>query len=201
MKVPCIKTALEILNWAGNLNPGSWVEHSKNVGRAAKAIAEKCDLNPEIAYCMGLLHDIGRYEGISYLKHTISGYKLMTKQGYDDMAKICLTHSFPLPNINQFSGYNDCNERETEFIINYLQSLEYNDYDKLIQLCDALGDANGITLIELRLMDVARRHGITPFTAEKWDAFFNLKDYFSNKIGFSVYSLFIEEIQQSILSM
>lgn len=181
MKVPCIKITLETLYWAGNLNPGSWVEHSKNTGRAAKTIAEKCGLNSEAAYCMGLLHDIGRYEGVSQMKHIIFDYNLMIKRGYDDMAKICLTHSFPLPNINLFSGQNDCDDNENKFITNFLQSTEYNDYDKLIQLCDALGDVKGITLLESRLIDVARRQGINANTVEKWDAFFKLKDYFSQK--------------------
>lgn len=201
MKVPSIKIAEETLNWAKNLNSGAWVEHSKNVARAARAIALKCDLNPEIAYCMGLLHDIGRYQGISHMKHTLLGYQLMMERGYDDMARICLTHSYPIPDIKYYSGKNDCDESETEFITRYLKSINYHDYDKLIQICDALCDANGITVIELRLMDVARRHGLNAYTIDKWNAFFNLKDYFSKKIGVSIYSLFIDEIQKNILSM
>ena len=38
---PSIKEALEELEIARKLNPGPWVDHSKNVGLAARNIAEK----------------------------------------------------------------------------------------------------------------------------------------------------------------
>lgn len=38
--VPTLEEAKIMLAEAGKLNPGSWVEHSLNVGRAAKLIAE-----------------------------------------------------------------------------------------------------------------------------------------------------------------
>ena len=53
------------LEVAGQLNPGPWVQHSLNTGRAAQCIAEKCEgLEPEKAYVLGILHDIGRWVGI-----------------------------------------------------------------------------------------------------------------------------------------
>ena len=56
--------ALEILCEAEKLNPGPWVEHSKNVAHCAEAIAKKCEnLNSEKAYVLGLLHDVGRRAG------------------------------------------------------------------------------------------------------------------------------------------
>ena len=39
--------------------------HSMYVAEGAKLIAEQTDnLNPEVAYILGLLHDIGRREGV-----------------------------------------------------------------------------------------------------------------------------------------
>ena len=52
---PSIKEALEELEIARNLNPGPWVDHSRNVGIAARNIAEKIsDMDSEKAYIVGL---------------------------------------------------------------------------------------------------------------------------------------------------
>lgn len=189
-----IEESLNLLRWAEKLNQGKWVQHSMNVGRAAYAIAKRCNMDSELAYCMGLLHDIGRYEGINDMRHLVEGYRLMAEKNYDAIARICMTHSFPVPNIESFSGKNDCKGQDYEFIKSYLEKIEYDDYDKLIQLCDVLGDANGITLMEIRLVDVARRRGVNDLTIEKWNTFFDLKEYFDKKCGGTVYSLFYDEI-------
>lgn len=200
MNVPSNEESISLLNWAGKLNSGAWVKHSHNVARSAAIIADNCGLDNSVAYSMGLLHDIGRYKGAFHLKHVIHGYDLMLEQGYDDIARICLTHSFPMADIRSFSGQNDCDTNEIDFIEAYLKKVEFDDYDKLIQLCDALGDARGIVLLETRLIDVARRNGTNDMTIKKWNAFYDLKDYFDNKCGKSIYTLFYDEICNSILS-
>lgn len=49
-----------------------WIGHSQVVAVCAFLIAQKCDnLNPEIAYNMGLLHDIGRKSGKMGLRHVM----------------------------------------------------------------------------------------------------------------------------------
>ena len=53
-------------------------------------------MNPDAAYVMGLLHDIGRREGIMDMRHIYAGYLFMSSLGYDDSARICLTHCFCL---------------------------------------------------------------------------------------------------------
>lgn len=77
----------------------------------------------------------------------------------------------------------------TTFYEKYFNEVEYNDYDKLIQLCDALALHNGFTLIEKRLIDVALRHGVNEYNVPKWKAFMELKKYFEGKMGKSVYSV------------
>ena len=146
-----MKTAEELLVWAGKQNPGPWVDHSRVVARAAKAIALKCHLDDEKAYIFGLLHDIGRYEGIRDLHHIYAGYKLMIEKGYNDIARICLTHSFQYKNINAYSGKNDCMKEEINEIRMALNSYKYDDYDKLIQLCDSISMAKGVYLLDIRL--------------------------------------------------
>lgn len=62
MNIISKQESLNLLNWASDLNPGAWKQHSLNVARAARTIAEHCNLDSDLAYNMGLLHDIGRYE-------------------------------------------------------------------------------------------------------------------------------------------
>lgn len=190
MKVPSVAQAEKLLSEADKLNPGLWIEHNRTAGFCARSIAEKCEnLNPEYAYVLGLLHDIGRREGITDMKHIIDGYRFMKSMGYDDSARICLTHSFPYKSINSYNGKNDCNEEETEFIQNFLENTEYDDYDRLIQLCDAISFPNGATLLEKRLVDVVMRRGFNDYTVQKWKAFFDLKEYFDNKTQTDIYKI------------
>lgn len=190
MKVPSLAQAEKLLSEAEKLNSGLWIAHNRTAGFCARAIAEKCDnLNPEYAYVLGLLHDIGRREGVSDMKHIIDGYRFMKSMGYDDSARICLTHSFPYKNINSYNGKNDCSEEETEFIQTFLENTEYDDYDRLIQLCDAISFPDGATFLEKRLVDVVMRRGFNDYTLQKWKAFFELKEYFDNKTQTDIYKI------------
>ncbi len=84
MKTPTIIEAEKLLVEAEQHNPGAWIGHSKTAAFCAKTIAEHCDnLNNIIAYVFGLLHDIGRREGVTDMRHNIDGYHFMTSLGYD----------------------------------------------------------------------------------------------------------------------
>ena len=113
----------------------------------------------------------------------------MTSLGYDDCARICLTHSFPYKDIRSYNGQNDCTAGETEFIKRFLDNTEYDDYDRLIQLCDALALPDGATYIEKRLVDVVMRRGFNDLTISKWKAFLELKVYFDKKTETDIYKL------------
>ena len=192
------KIAIDLLEWAGKKNPGTWIDHSYNVAIAAERIAEKCDLNIDLAYIFGLLHDIGRYEGVTNIRHVLAGYNLMKEKGYSDVARICLTHSFPDQNIRSFAGIIDCSPEEMNFIETEIKKLQYNDYDKLIQLCDGIGIGEGMTLLEIRIVDVVKRYGFNEFTQEKWKAFFEVKEYFEKEYDISIYGLFEKDIINTI---
>lgn len=152
--------------------------------KAAKAIADGCDdLDGEKAYILALLHDIGRYEGFKKLHHAISGYSFLNEKGYVDAARIALTHSFVIPDIRCHDGETCCSQEEIVFIKNYLNNVTYNDYDKLIHLCDAIALPQGLCLMEKRLIDVALRYGINDFTVNKWKCYLDLIDYFNDKMG------------------
>lgn len=182
MKLPTIIKAEKLLVEAEQSNSGAWIGHSKTAAFCARMIAEHCDnLDADTAYVLGLLHDIGRHEGVTDMRHIIDGYHFMTSLCYDDCARICLTHSFPYKDIRSYNGQNDCTTEETEFIISFLEHTGYDDYDKLIQLCDALAMPDGATFIEKRLVDVVMRRGFNDLTIPKWKAFLELKDYFDKK--------------------
>ncbi|AQR95896.1 MULTISPECIES: HD domain-containing protein [Clostridium] len=178
------------LELAGELNPGPWTEHSINVGLAAQIIAEKCgNLNPEKAYVLGILHDIGRRCGIVARRHAIEGYKFMLKKGWDEVARICLTHSFPVPDFDKEIGKNDMNDEESEFVRTYINEVIYDDYDRLLILCDSLADAQGFCMLEKRFVSTTRRYGTFSFTVERWNATFEIKEYFEEQMNCSIYDI------------
>lgn len=190
-KIPTLSIANEMIKEAAGRNPGLWEQHSILVATAAKEIACYSEtLDPVISYIVGLLHDIGRRYGITSMRHVYDGYRYLMEQGYDDAARICLTHSFPIKPVESYSGKNDCNNEESDFIQSYINNICYTDYDRLIQLCDALAYPTGICTVEKRLIDVAIRNGVNDHSVEKWKSFLELKEYFSTMIGMSVYDLF-----------
>ena len=185
-----LTTAIELLEdaWCGN--PGAWKEHSYYVAEAARIIAlhtKKMDSNK--AYILGLIHDIGRKFGISHLKHAIDGYRYLSNLGYAYEAEICLTHSFPIKIVESYSGSLDCTKEEIDFLSDFLPKTTYNDYDLLIQLCDAIASKDGFCVLEERLIDVAIRNGVNEFSIEKWKRFKELKIYFDKLVGADIYYL------------
>jgi hypothetical protein len=190
LSVPTLAEAEHLMAEAAELNPGPWVQHSSFAARAAGLIASQIPtLDPSIAYVLGYLHDIGRRQGVTDLRHILDGYQYLLHQGFADAARICLTHSFPIQNIRGYSGEWDCSPAELDFIQDFLSKVEYGEYDRLIQLCDALALPNGFCLIEKRLVDVALRRGLNELTLEKWKAFLSLQKEFEQVIGQSIYRL------------
>lgn len=190
MNIPELAEAERLLNEAEAKNPGGWADHARYVALAAKNIAEvHPDLDAENAYILGLLHDIGRQEGVTDHRHVLDGYTFLEGLGHSDAARIALTHSYPLQDIEAGSGIWDGSAEELAFVEAYLNGVKYNDYDRLLQLCDALAWPSGFVMIEKRLVDVALRRSINLMTVEKWRAFLKLQRYFEKAIGRSVYGV------------
>ena len=188
MHIPTLEEARDFLTAAEKMNPGPWIQHSLFVAEAAKEIAtHHADLDPEAAYILGCLHDIGRREGVTGMRHMIDGYYFLQPRGFSDAARICLTHSFPLQNVHAVFGKWDCSDEELKFVEEYLSQVQYDNYDKLLQLCDCLALPSGFTLIEKRMVDVAMRYGTNEFVAAKWRATFDLQEEFEKAIGRSIY--------------
>lgn len=190
--LPTRDEAEELLREAEKCNPGPWGNHCRVAAHCAERIAMECDdLNPDKAYILGLLHDIGRKFGVRHMGHVSDGYTYMMSLGYDEAAKICLTHSFNNQSTKEYIGNFDTSEEELELINTALAQVVMDDYDRLIQLCDSLAGSEGVLDIEERMGDVKRRYGSYP--QEKWDANIKLKEYFEEKMGKDIYEVVEKE--------
>ncbi|WP_026526121.1 HD domain-containing protein [Butyrivibrio sp. VCD2006] len=191
-----VKRELEI---AGELNPGPWIKHSINTGIAARNIAEKIPgMDAEKAYIVGSMHDIGRRAGITDIPtHVYDGYKYCMEKGWDEVARICMTHSY-LRMQDEFDY-----EPETEHekaIKAYIMNCEADDYDKLIQLCDSLAVDYGFVILEKRFVDVTRRYGIMEGYIKGWEIAFKIKEEFEARMGCSIYDVLPDIGKTSLLT-
>lgn len=186
--LPTREEAERLLKEAESCNPGPWGNHSRVAAHCAEKIAEACgDMNPEKAYILGLLHDIGRKFGTRHMGHVSDGYSYMMSLGYDEVAQICLTHSFNNKSTDDYIGNFDTTEEELKMIEDSLAVVEEDEYDFLIQLCDSLAGAEAVLDIEERMNDVKRRYGAYP--QAKWDTNMALKKQFEDKMGKDLYTV------------
>lgn len=186
--IPNREEAEKLLLEAELCNPGPWGNHSRITAICAEKIAQACDgLDPDVAYVLGLLHDIGRKFGVRHLGHVVDGYRYMNALGYDQAARICMTHSFNNKTLDEYIGRMDTTEEETEIIQKTLASIQMDDYDRLIQLCDALAGSKIVLDIEERMTDVKERYGFYP--QAKWDSNLRLKAYFEKWADADIYRI------------
>lgn len=180
--LPTREIAEKLLIDAEKCNPGAWGNHSRVAAHCAEKIAQECeDMDTDKAYILGLLHDIGRKFGVRHLGHVSDGYSYMMSLGYDEVAKVCLTHSFHNQTTDDYIGNFDTTTEELKLIQDTLKTVVMDEYDRLIQLCDSIAGAESVMDIEERMNDVKQRYGSYP--KEKWDANLRLKKYFEEKMG------------------
>jgi len=193
--VPTIEQAEAWLQEGIKMTPGLWAAHCRYVGQAARAIAERIpELDPEKAQVLGMLHDIGRRTCGGGNLHISDGYDFMMEQGCPEVARICLTHSFPYQDIDScFGSWSGGSDRDGESarkrMGELLSQVTYDEYDRLIQLCDALAMGTGFCLLEKRWVDVVMRYGPNEYMVPKWKATYEIKDELEKKMGISVYEL------------
>ena len=181
-----IQTAELALREASDSNPGAWADHSRFVAEACKNIASHCkDLSSEQAYIFGLLHDIGRYAGVSSERHLIDGYRYCIERGWEKAAQICISHAFMIQDIDTSIGVFDVSDEDYLFMKEFVANAVYDDYDRLVQLCDALAMPTGFCLLEKRFVDVTIRYGVHTATIDRWKRILEIKEQFENQIGWT----------------
>lgn len=179
-------------------NPGAWGEHSHYVAKACENIASHCEkLSSEQAYIYGLLHDIGRYAGVSSERHLIDGYRYCMEREWRKAAQICISHAFMIQDIETSIGEFDVSEEDYLFMKEFVANAVYDDYDRLVQLCDSLAMPTGFCLLEKRFVDVTMRYGFHPSTIDRWKKILEIKELFEKKTGCSVYSLLPGVVENS----
>lgn len=186
---PSAEEALRELELGFEINPTRWVDHARYTGEAARNIAAASGLDGEKAYVLGLLHDIGRRFGFSGIRHIVDGYNYAMEKGWDEVARISMTHSFAenVPTINP--SMMDLTDEEYEFTKAYLAGIEYDEYDILMHLCDNIALHSGYVLMEKRMIDISMRHGVHEGTVKRWEKLFEIKEHFEKKMGKSIYSV------------
>lgn len=176
----------------------TWENHSRGAATVAERLAEKAGMDKDLAYSMGLLHDIGRYKSVKTgMNHIIYGYELLMEKGMPEIARICLTHSFNPKEKVQILELDE--PEKAEFVKQFVMSVEYDDYDKLIQLADFMAGSHGITTIERRFCSVLSRHDL-PEPQKVLRKLYELKEYFDKKCGVeNIYSLFKGELEEAAI--
>lgn len=164
-------------------------KHCHAVASIAEKIAGCCPgLDSEKAYVLGLLHDCGRCidEFAENRFHANVGFDWMMSEGYDDVARVCITHSFYDKDfdIEKFTQpYDDLLKCQA-----YLKNVTYNDYDLLLQLADVLNDKGTTCTIEYRFASLARRYN-NPGILIHVKQLQQIKAYFEQICGRNIYDL------------
>ena len=184
---------------AERANPGPWADHRRYVALACQNIASRCpSLDADLAYIYGLLHDIGRYAGVTSERHLIDGYRYCMERGWEKAAQICISHAFMVKDISSSIGVFDMPPEDKAFMADYVKHAVYDDYDYLVQLCDALALPTGFCLLEKRFVDVAIRYGTHPATVDRWKAVLAIKARFEAAIGGSIYDCLPGAVENSL---
>ena len=167
-----------------------WILHCIYVGLASRRIAAAIGINDEYALIVGYLHDIGRI--IRHNNHPIEGYLYLDNLGYPDIARYSLTHSFINNDIHLTAGGGPKDKDSFDFINNYLQNIDLNIYDNIVQLCDLFCLETGFTTIEKRMLDITERKGVFDNSYDHFKSIFDLKEKLEVMMGKDLYSLFPE---------
>lgn len=104
---PTREEAIALLAEAEPHNPGPWGDHCRTAAHCAEKIAAAVGLDPDKAFVLGLLHDIGRRYGKRHLGHVSDGYTYMMELGYDEVARVCMSHSFNDQSLASYVGHRD----------------------------------------------------------------------------------------------
>ncbi len=149
------------------INTSSWLSHSLYEARLCEILANRLDLDKDIAFNYGLLHDYGRKYSHNFM-HIIKGFEELVDLGLYE-SRACLTHSFI--NDGRFNN-NEIPDEKLEYINNkehfnkeyddlskLLRNITYTDYDRILNIADLMASDHGILSPIDRLYDILSRRG------------------------------------------
>lgn len=171
-------------------------KHSMTVAKAARVIATKCNLDADIAMLCGEFHDIGKFIGIhgvdqNYMyRHPRIGYELMKNENIQ-VAKVCLAHPFPIKSFGHVLKFCKGDEFEANKTWDILQSIEYDEYVKLIQLCDKISGIDQYVSIEQKVEWYRSNNKISSDELNKYyvEPLTGIKNKFQELWGIDIYKL------------
>ncbi len=103
-----------------------------------------------------------------------------------------------IQDIHSSIGTFDVTEEDYCFMEKFIQNASYDDYDRLVQLCDALALPTGFCILEKRFVDVTIRYGVHPYTVDRWKKVLEIKADFEKKMNGSIYNLLPGAIENSL---
>lgn len=158
----------------GKINTSSWFSHSLYIGKLCFDLARILGLNEEIAFTLGILHDIGRKYDHSF-NHVIKGCEFLYSIGWYNEAIGCLTHSFVNggrcsnnePALSGFYVDENGNPKwekaaKIDDVGYFLNHYDYTDYDRILNIADLMATDKGIVSPYDRIEDIATRRKIDP---------------------------------------
>lgn len=166
------------------------VHHYMDVSRCAEKIAMHCGLDCHKAKILGLFHDYGEFieRTVPGTFHGTAGYDEMMKLGYDEVARVCLTHSFWEGIFSPKHFVYD--KKEIERAKELISKMELDDYDYLIQLSDMLCCHRKFVRLEDRIDYIIKKYNRNPKEAESMKkAAEKLKKRFDKLCGQDIYEL------------
>lgn len=164
--------------------------HCYSVADIAEKIASVCNMDANKAYVMGLLHDCGRQrdEKGENVFHGWQGYLFMQEKGYPELARISITHNFYFKDFDE-STYPQC-KQELKNCREYLETIEYDDYDLLLQLADMMNNQGTTCTIKQRFASIASRYNIPMAKMLSMQTKVEeIKQYFDKRCGKDIYQL------------
>lgn len=176
----------------GSVAPSLLRQHSLLVATCAEILATKIHgMDSKKAYALGLLHDYGKVvnEKAHNLFHGLSGYKIMKELGYDEVAKICLTHTF-IDKEFKYEDYITYPKEELTTCKKLLKEIDYDEYDKLIQMSDMMVTVVGFKTLKERMIFIREKYKLCGLTMKKkYRQVLKLKDHFDKLCGCDIYKL------------
>ena len=115
--------------------------------------------------------------------------KFPPREIYQVVSKIPFSSKRKWGCVNLERTGSDVTEEDYKFMEHFVKNAVYDDYDRLVQLCDSLALPSGFCLLEKRFVDVALRYGTPSVLAERWRRTLEIRDMFEKKINGSIYNL------------